>query len=246
MGLSPPLLLPWGLQDVGWCCIPAVPELIPFLFAELQALAAASQSLEQTARVVEGLGKHAWYFPSFPPPPPPTLPQPSVIFSLGFVVCLAAGRVATLSAFVICFCWRWARVGGPHCTPSNSQSPILLYAGLQSVVSPVPAAPPGMAFTGASQTPFPRCMPCKPSTMPQQGGAPAGHCSSSPWPQSPPQGPSPAAPVGFFSPTGASVPCACASSVPWLHTHITPRVHASLFTWVHTSLAPWVHASWFL
>lgn len=76
---SPPLLLPWGLQDVGWCCIPAVPGLIPFLFAELQALAAASQSLEQTARMVEGLGKHAWYFPSFPPHPPHQLfPSPQI------------------------------------------------------------------------------------------------------------------------------------------------------------------------
>lgn len=205
-GFSPVLLLPWGLQDVGWCCILAVPGLIPFLFAELPALAAASQSSEQTARMVEGLGKHAWYFPSFPPPPPYQLfPSPQILpaWDLRFA-CLQEGlhnRLLLSSVFV----------GGgqewedPVCTPGSLQSPNPLYAlmaGLQGAPSP-PQLPWGWLSQGGSQASLafsPPCTPYKPPAMPQQDVAPAGCCSSNPWPQSPPYGPSPAAPLGFFNP----------------------------------------------
>ena len=135
-GFSPVLLLPWGLQDVGWCCILAVPGLIPFLFAELPALAAASQSSEQTARMVEGLGKHAWYFPSFPPPPPYQLfPSPPIL---------------PASASVICFCWRWAGVGGPrlHSRLLAEPQPVVCTYGRAARCTVPTTAPLGMAFTG--------------------------------------------------------------------------------------------------
>lgn len=259
-GFSPVLLLPWGLQDVGWCCILAVPGLIPFLFAELPALAAASQSSEQTARMVEGLGKHAWYFPSFPPPPPYQLfPSPQILpaWDLRFA-CLQEGlhnRLLLSSVFV----------GGgqewedPVCTPGSLQSPDALYAlmaGLQGAPSP-PQLPWGWLSQGGSQASLafsPPCTPYKPPAMPQQD------CSTTAPVEllQQPLAPIPTlwtlscSPTWLLQPTGA--PCAYESSVPQLRTHTTPRVSASLFTWVraslvlwaHASLAPWVHASWFL
>lgn len=162
MGFSPLLLLLWGLRDLAWCCIPAVPVFILFLFAELQALAAASKAWEQPARMVEGLGKHAWYFPSFPPPPSPDSSPALRYFQPG----ICGLSVCMKGCTTVCFCHLFLlEVGRSGRIPLHLQR-LVLTAGLLSVVCPLPAAPLGMAFTGGSQSPFPHFMPYKPHAMP--------------------------------------------------------------------------------
>lgn len=142
---------------MGWCCIPAVPELIPFLFAELQALAAASQSLEQTARMVEGLGKHAWYFPSFPPPPPPpTNSSPALSYFQSGICGLSGCRKGCNT---VCFCHLFLlEVGKSRRTPLHPQQlaephPVVCRAAKCGI--PSPCSTPRDGFHRGIPNPFP-------------------------------------------------------------------------------------------